>query len=123
MRWITKFVLRRDTSAVRTRRACEGAMFAVLLAGAWFADVAAAATGRTVGMAGVTRDGEAAYVIPIRVTQGVAGLTPELAIAYGAPGARGTLGAGFSLTGLSAIGGQVRGSGVTILEAVRFVGS
>jgi RHS repeat-associated protein len=62
-----------------------------------------AAVGRTTGVADVTRNGEASYVIPIRVTRGVAGLTPDLAISYGTPATRGILGAGFTLTGLSAI--------------------
>jgi RHS repeat-associated protein len=61
------------------------------------------AVGRTPGTASVTRDGKASYVIPIRPIPGAAGLAPELAIAYGSEEARGILGVGFSIAGLSAI--------------------
>lgn len=69
----------------------------------WFADTALAAVGRTEAAYGVTANGAVAYTIPIRVTEGVAGLTPRLAISYAGPGQRSIVGVGFALSGLSYI--------------------
>ena len=62
-----------------------------------------AAVGRVEASFGVSKDGTPSYVIPIRATEGIAGMTPRLAIAYGASDQKGILGIGFVLSGLSAI--------------------
>jgi hypothetical protein len=51
----------------------------------------------------VNASGEATARIPIAVTPGVAGLQPELAIAYNHNGGNGYLGVGWSLQGPSVI--------------------
>jgi RHS repeat-associated protein len=51
----------------------------------------------------VTESGSATYVIPIEVPPGRAGIQPNLVLAYSSSTANGTLGAGFSLDGLSSI--------------------
>jgi hypothetical protein len=65
--------------------------------------VAAAAVGRIESSYGVTADGQPVHTIPIRATDGVRGLTPQLAIAYVGPDSRSTLGVGMALTGLSSV--------------------
>jgi RHS repeat-associated protein len=62
-----------------------------------------AAAGRTDAAYGVTANGGATYSIPIHVTEGIRGLTPQLAITYAGPGQRSVLGVGFELSGLSFI--------------------
>jgi RHS repeat-associated protein len=62
-----------------------------------------AAAGKTEATYGVTANGAVAYSIPIRVTDGIRGLTPQLAITYTGPGQRSVLGVGFELSGLSFI--------------------
>nr|VFK48539.1 MAG: virulence plasmid B protein [Candidatus Kentron sp. TC] len=49
------------------------------------------------------QQGAAIYTIPIEVPPGVAGMAPDLAIAYDSNGGNGLLGMGFSLSGLSVI--------------------
>jgi len=66
-------------------------------------DPAAAAIGRTEASYSVTQDGDAAYTVPIRVTEGFGRVTPNIAITYVGPGTRTILGVGFSLSGISMI--------------------
>jgi RHS repeat-associated protein len=94
---------RRDVRATATTCLRSAVLSAAWLVASGAAPPATAAVGRTAGIAGVTSNGEASYVIAIRATPGIAGLTPDLAISYGAAEARGILGAGFTLSGLSAI--------------------
>lgn len=74
-----------------------------LLALAFPSEPAWSAVGRTEAAYGVTQNGSVAYSIPIRVTEGIGGLTPNLAITYTGPGSRSILGVGFSLSGISYI--------------------
>jgi len=62
-----------------------------------------AAVGRTDATYGVTQNGAVSYSIPIRVTDGINGLTPDLALDYAGPGIQTILGVGFELTGISYI--------------------
>lgn len=75
----------------------------VLIAASFPADRARAAVGRTEASYGVTPNGGTSYMIPIRVTEGIAGLTPNLAISYVGPGSRSIFGVGFVLNGISYI--------------------
>jgi len=59
--------------------------------------------GRTEASYDVTPNGAASYTIPLRVTEGINGMTPRLAITYVGPGTRSILGVGFSLSGISYI--------------------
>jgi len=61
------------------------------------------AVGSTPGTLSIDR-GAAAYSIPIPVPPGVAGMKPSIGLQYSSQAGNGTLGAGFSLTGLSQIG-------------------
>lgn len=74
-----------------------------LLGSGLASDEAAAAVGRTEAAYGVTQGGDASYVIPIRVTEGIGRLTPRLAISYSGPAQRSILGVGFQLAGFSYI--------------------
>lgn len=74
-----------------------------LAASAFFVPDARAAVGRIEAAHGVTQNGAASYTIPIRATDGINGLTPELAIRYVGPGSRSIFGVGFELSGLSYI--------------------
>jgi hypothetical protein len=80
-----------------------GSAFSCLLAAALTGGEAHAAVGSTEASYGVTQNGAAEYKIPIRVTDGINGLTPELAISYAGPDTRTFLGVGFELTGISMI--------------------
>jgi hypothetical protein len=64
---------------------------------------AAAGVGRTPGFASVSEDGEAVYTIPVALPPGTNGMTPELALVYRHRTRDGTLGAGWSIAGLSRI--------------------
>lgn len=79
---------------------------------------AATAVGRIEGTFSVSATGQATYTIPLKVTPGIAGMEPKLALAYSSDHGNGLLGMGWSLSGLSAItrcastiaqDGQVRG--------------
>lgn len=68
--------------------------------------LALADAGRTEAAYGVSQNGAANYTIPIRATEGINGLTPEIAINYVGPGgdqSRSVLGVGFEISGLSYI--------------------
>lgn len=62
-----------------------------------------AAVGRTEAAYDVSQNGSAIYTIPVRVTEGINGMTPRLALTYAGPGTRTVIGVGFSLAGLSYI--------------------
>jgi FG-GAP-like repeat/Salmonella virulence plasmid 65kDa B protein len=57
----------------------------------------------TRGSFAVTAGGGASYDIPLVIPQGVAGLTPRLALSYSSQGGSGLLGRGWALLGLSSI--------------------
>ncbi len=65
--------------------------------------LAAAAVGRTPGVAWVTPAGAAAYSVPLALPPGTAGLTPALSLDYRHNQHGGLLGVGWSLGGLSQI--------------------
>ncbi len=77
--------------------------FLGLIAAGIPAEGAQAVVGRTEATYGVTQNGAVSYTIPIRVTEGIAGLTPQLAISHVGPGTRTILGVGFALSGISYI--------------------
>jgi hypothetical protein len=62
-----------------------------------------AAVGRAEASFGVSPTGAASYTIPVPVTEGIGGLTPELSIRSAGADARGILGTGMMLGGLSSI--------------------
>lgn len=61
------------------------------------------AAGRTPGVFGVAHSGAATYRIPLWMPPGVGAVQLELALLYNSRGANGTLGVGWSISGLSAI--------------------
>ena len=63
----------------------------------------AAAAGRTPGTFGVSQSGAAAYRIPLWTPPGVGEVGLDLALVYGSRSGNGTLGVGWSLSGLSTI--------------------
>ena len=63
-----------------TRRRITVAGLLVGLGWGWCVGAAFAAVGRTEAAYGVTQNGGVSYSIPIRVTDGVAGLTPDLEV-------------------------------------------
>ncbi|MGB0745100.1 MAG: SpvB/TcaC N-terminal domain-containing protein, partial [Opitutales bacterium] len=64
---------------------------------------AAQLVGKLPGDVTVTNTGSAVYTMPISMPPGIAGMAPELGIAYDSSSGNGLLGMGFSLYGLSAI--------------------
>ncbi|GAB4354855.1 MAG: hypothetical protein Kow006_20830 [Gammaproteobacteria bacterium] len=62
-----------------------------------------AAVGTLPGKFSVSATGAANYEIPLEFAPGIAGMQPELSLAYNNRSGNGTLGVGWSLTGLSAI--------------------
>lgn len=74
-----------------------------MLCAAALLPAAEAAVGRIEADFGVTPAGSPAYRIPIEVTEGIGGMTPQLAVSYVGPSARSILGVGFALEGLSSI--------------------
>jgi hypothetical protein len=81
----------------------RNALWMVALGLAALLPEAEAAVGRIEADHGVTASGSPAYRIPIEVTEGIGGMTPQLAVSYAGPTARSILGVGFTLEGLSAI--------------------
>ncbi|MCM2311985.1 MAG: FG-GAP-like repeat-containing protein, partial [Steroidobacteraceae bacterium] len=73
------------------------------LGAALAASSAYAAVGRIEAEQGVTPSGSPAYRIPVEVTEGIGGMTPQLAVSYAGPAARSILGVGFALEGLPSI--------------------
>lgn len=62
-----------------------------------------AIAGSLQGSAGVSQTGAGTYVIPLAIPPGTAGVMPQLKLSYSSQAPDGTLGAGWSLTGLSRI--------------------
>lgn len=65
--------------------------------------IAINAVGTTAGQFRVDESGAATYNIPITLSEGVAGVTPELSLGYSSQSGAGVAGKGWSLNGLSAI--------------------
>lgn len=57
--------------------------------------------GTLAGTSEVSPGGQASYTIPLRVSPGVAGMTPSLALTYRSSDANGPFGVGFSLDGVA----------------------
>ena len=83
-----------------TRRRIGLVLVTLVLLAAHRAD---AAIGRTPGAASVSRDGEAAYTIPLALPPGTHGMTPALSLEYRHRAPGGLLGVGWSIGGLSQI--------------------
>ena len=62
-----------------------------------------ASVGITAGQFRVDESGSATYQVPIALPSGIAGVTPELSLAYSSQGGNGPLGLGWNLSGISAI--------------------
>ncbi len=73
------------------------------LASIVFSNTAQAAVGRTAGSGDVSSAGEANYVVPIHVPDGINGLQPEFALAYGHRKSEGISAVGWGVSGLSVI--------------------
>jgi hypothetical protein len=83
--------------ATRVNRAARTVLLAATAA------MAAAGPAKVMAQLGVTEGGQSAYSHPIVVPPGIAGMQPNLSIAYAQGGINGPLGAGWSLQGLSSI--------------------
>jgi len=59
--------------------------------------------GTTGGSFRVAEDGSATYQIPLKLPQGIAGVTPQLAFSYSSNGGNSSLGRGWALSGLTSI--------------------
>ena len=111
---------------IPTARMVAGAVLGLFSAGL-FTNEAGAAVGRTETAYGVTPSGSVSYTIPIRVTEGINGLTPSLAITYAGRSTRTILGVGFALSGISyitpcrkTIAQDVNAAPVTLTSADRY---
>lgn len=67
-------------------------------------DTVSDAVGTTAGTFRVDESGQAVYRIPIAVTPGVAGVAPQLELAYSSQGGEGPAGFGWGISGQSQIG-------------------
>jgi RHS repeat-associated protein len=76
------------------------AMFLLAMGWALLSD---AAVGRTEMQSSVDAGGSARFGVPIRMTEGIAGMTPRLAVSHSGPGLNSILGVGFGIAGLSMI--------------------
>jgi hypothetical protein len=85
------------------RRSAWGFGALVLLGWGVGAGEGRAAVGRTEAAFGVSPTGAASYTMPVPLTEGIGGLTPELSIRAAGADARGILGTGMTLGGLSSI--------------------
>lgn len=75
----------------------------VVLIGAAGAHAQTTVAGELAGQFSVSENGAATYQIPIQIPPGVAGVEPKLELAYNSQGGNGSIGMGWSLSGLSAI--------------------
>lgn len=82
--------------------------------------------GATGGDFRVAEDGSATYQIPLKLPQGIAGVTPQMAFSYSSNGGNSTLGRGWSLSGLTSISrcpknytqdGYIAGVSLTIADS------
>ena len=83
-------------------RALATLLFAVTLPGTLIAQPTKQ-VGTIGGSFDVTLSGTSTYTIPIRLAPGAAGTEPKLALTYDSQSPSGSLGAGWSITGISAI--------------------
>src|SRR5262249_26906315 len=74
-----------------------------LVVGATAADAQTTVAGFTPGSFRVNESGAGTYTIPIQVPPGIAGMQPQLALAYNSQAGNSLLGVGWSLSGLSSI--------------------
>jgi YD repeat-containing protein len=66
-------------------------------------DIASSSIGTLGGEFRVDESGAATYTVPIAVPQGIAGVTPQLALSYSSAAGNGIMGMGWSVSGLSGI--------------------
>ncbi len=66
-------------------------------------NTASTAIGTLPGAFKVDESGAATYSVPLALPQGIAGVTPSLALSYSSAGGNGLLGVGWNLSGLSSI--------------------
>lgn len=98
------------------RHALVGGVSALMvLAAAWTTQALGAQAART-GLVGSlagefsVEQGAVSYRIPIDVSPGVAGMSPDLAIVYSSPAGNGSLGQGFSVEGKGSYGYDASGN-------------
>jgi RHS repeat-associated protein len=84
---------------------CVAAHFCLVLFSHWVTPLAHAATvpGTIPGSVEVTLSGSATYAIPIRIAPGTAGTDPKISLNYDSQATAGSLGAGWSIGGISTI--------------------